>query len=73
MEAVLELLCVYTANCTAGLYVCVCVCFVCLYVYVFVQALCLARACPLPLSVVSNLTESHTLRTKSPIVLPNDY
>ncbi|KAG7225112.1 hypothetical protein INR49_014568 [Caranx melampygus] len=33
------------------------------------KALCLARANPSPLSAVSNLTESHTLRTKSPIVL----
>lgn len=37
MEAVLELLCVYTAHCTTGLYVSVCL--VCLYVRVFVQAL----------------------------------
>lgn len=45
---------------------------VCMCVCVFVQALCLARGCPSPLSVVSNLTESRTLRTKSPIVLSNN-
>lgn len=69
MEAVLELLCVYTAECTTGLYVCVLLVRQC----VFAQALCLARACPSPLSAVSNLTESHTLLTKSPIVLSNHH
>ena len=45
MEAVLELLCVYTANCTSGLYVRVC--FVCLYMCVCagtVPGLCLPIA-----------------------------
>lgn len=63
MEAVLELLCVYTANFTRGLSVFI---FLSLSVsYVFVQALCLARGCPSALSVV---TESHTFNTKGPIV-----
>lgn len=52
--------------------------FVCVYApvcvsYVFVQALCLARACPSPLSAVSNLTESHTLCTEEPIVFSSDH
>lgn len=69
MEAVLELLCVYTANCTAGLFVYVA--SVCAS-YVFMQALCLVRACPSPPSAVSNLTESHTFSTEGPIVLSSD-
>lgn len=63
MEAALELLCVYTANCTTGLFLCVSVCLYVCMSYVFVQALCLARAYPSPWSAVSNLTESHTLHT----------
>lgn len=50
----------------------VCVCWSVCMSYVFMQALCLARACPSPLSTVSSPTESHTLHTMSPIVLPND-
>lgn len=65
MEAVLELLCVHTANCPPGLHV-----FVCLVLSIL--SVCTVIVPGPCLSVVSNLTESCTLCIKSSIVLSKD-